>query len=91
MLPFEGDDITERISVTEDMALRAAFRISWEQPGFTMLRTFINIIKIIKKKYHIPIYKILYKRNSKVPCQDIHSVPLYGPYNPGPQYTSLQS
>lgn len=42
MLPFEGDDITERMSVTDDMALRAALRRSCEQPGFTMLRTYRN-------------------------------------------------
>jgi hypothetical protein len=35
----EGEDMMVSISVTEAMALNAAFRTSWEHPGFTILLT----------------------------------------------------
>jgi hypothetical protein len=35
----EDEVMIARVSVTEDIALRAALRTSWEHPGFTMLFT----------------------------------------------------
>lgn len=37
--PKDGEDIMFNISVTEAIALNAAFRTSCEHPGFTMLFT----------------------------------------------------
>ena len=47
---FDGEDITERMSVTEAMALKAALRTSCEHPGFTMVRTWKRRQKIIRKE-----------------------------------------
>ena len=47
---FDGEDITERMSVTEAMALKAALRTSCEHPGFTMVRTWKGRQKIIRKE-----------------------------------------
>jgi hypothetical protein len=35
----EGEANADRMSVTEAMTLKAAFRTSCEHPGFTMVRT----------------------------------------------------
>lgn len=85
--------MTERTSATDDMALKAAFKISCEQPGFTMLRTcikntinffhFICLTRHRKSSTKLTRWVII-----NLPCQDMYLVLEYGPYNPSPEYAS---